>query len=272
VPSSQASPSTIATVSNLAKRMGKVGVIAQNCPGYIGNRMASCYQTEAYFLAEEGVLPHHLDRILKDFGFLMGLFETCDLAGNDLAHLSAKTLRARSSSAQQRRSKIDLIIYRKGRYGVKTGKGWYQYPRGPLRPVVDPEVEQILLHYSKKKRVQRRDIPQEEILERCLYSLINEGFRLLEEGVARSPSDIDVVWVYGFGWPLYRGGPMFYADLLGVDQVLAAVDKYAKQHPDIQHWKAAPLLRKVASMGISLADYWKTKPEQSSHNEHKSNL
>ena len=142
---------------------------------------------------------------------------------------------------------------------------------------MDPYVEKMINNYSKKKGTDRRDIRPEEIQERCIYSLINEGFKLLEEGIARCPSDIDVVWyvallpfasseanifliekrVHGFGWPLYKGGPMFYADLLGLDQIVKQMDKYAQQLPNVPHWKASALLRKIAGMNVSLAEYWK---------------
>jgi len=209
------SAETIATVMALSKRLGKVGVLVGVCDGFVGNRMYHRYTHQAGLLLEEGALPEQVDRVIRYFGFKMGPFAVGDLAGLDVGW-RIRQERAKLNPADGPTSPIADRLCEQGRFGQKTGAGWYKYEEGSRAPISDPVVEAIILGLSEERGITRRDIGDEEILERCLNALIDEGKKILEEGIALRPGDIDVIWVFGYGFPPDRGGPMYYADQAGL--------------------------------------------------------
>jgi len=241
------SSEVLATVMKLAKTIKKTGVVSGVCDGFIGNRMLEEYLRQAYFLVEEGASPQQVDKALQNWGLAMGPFAMMDMAGQDIGWHVRKRRRAEDPERQIYPAWIDRIC-ELGRFGQKTGKGVYKYEAGSRAPVPDPEIEQLIASYSKEIGVQRRSVGDPEIVERCMYALVNEGAKILEEGIALRASDIDVVYLTGYGFPLYRGGPMFYADTVGLRNVLAAMAKYG-QGRNGQYWKPAALLVRLASEG-----------------------
>jgi 3-hydroxyacyl-CoA dehydrogenase len=245
-------PETIATAAELGRRMGKVWVLAGNCDGFIGNRMLAGYGREAQFLLEEGATPQQVDRVIYDFGFPMGPFAMGDLAGLDVGWRIRKEREPRRPK-HLRHSPVADWLCERGRFGQKTGAGWYRYEAGSRTPVPDPEVEALIVESARQQGITRRAIGDEEILERCLYPLVNEGARILEEGIALRASDIDVVYLHGYGFPRYRGGPMFWADSIGLRKVCEGVLAFHRAHGE--HWTPAPLLRRLAEQGKSFRDF-----------------
>lgn len=234
-------PEVLATAMAFARRIGKVGVVAGVCDGFIGNRMFEELLRQAYFLLEEGALPQQVDRAMEAFGFAMGPFRVMDLAGQDIGW----SIRKRRAVEQPDRpySRIPDKVCELGRFGQKTGAGFYRYPDG-RQAVVDPEIDALVEAHSAEIGLQRRTIDDEEIVARCLYALANEGARILEEGIAWRPVDIDVVWTAGYGFPASRGGPMFHADQAGLDSLLASVERFAAGHQGWA-WRPAPLLERL---------------------------
>ena len=231
----------IATSMQIAKKIGKVATLVGVCPGFVGNRILSQRQREAQKLILEGAMPWDIDRVLYDFGFPMGPFAMSDLAGLDIGWSKEAT----SSST------IREILCEMDRRGQKTGAGFYDYDEN-RNAVPSPVVEQIILDFAAKKGINRRAISDEEILERCVYPMINEGAKILEEGMAIRASDIDIVWLNGYGWPLYRGGPMFYGDLMGLPKVLEKMKTFQAQMGD--DFKPAALLEKLVAEGKGFKD------------------
>jgi 3-hydroxyacyl-CoA dehydrogenase len=227
-------------------------VLARVYDGFIGNAMLRHYGREAHFLLEEGALPQQVDNALTDFGYAMGMFGVHDLAGNDVGYRMRKAAQA-SRPNDRRYSDIITILCDMGRLGQKTGKGWYRYEPGSRTPIPDPEVEALIIAESKKKGIERRQISNEEIVKRCVYGPINEGAVLLEKGIALRPSDIDIVYVTGYGFPSWRGGPMFYADTVGLAGVLDDIKRFHER--DGFYWKPAPLLEQLVRERKSFADY-----------------
>jgi 3-hydroxyacyl-CoA dehydrogenase len=224
----------IATVMQLARKIGKIGVLVGVCHGFVGNRMLAQRQREAQKLILEGAMPWDVDRVIYDFGLPMGPFAMSDLAGLDIGW----------SKETSKSSTIREILCEMDRRGQKTGAGFYDYDeQRNAKP--SPVVEKIILDFAAKKGINRRTISDEEILERCIYPMINEGAKILEEGKAQRASDIDIVWINGYGWPVYRGGPMFYADLVGPEKVLAKLKEFEATMGD--DFKPAPLLESVAA-------------------------
>jgi len=240
------SKDVLATALKLSKAIKKVGVVAGVCDGFIGNRMLHGYFREAGFLLEEGALPQQVDKVIEDFGFAMGPFRVGDLAGLDVGWYIRKR-QAATRPAHLRYSKVADQVCELGRFGQKTGAGWYRYEAGNRNPIPDPIVEDLIVKASKEAGIKRRQITNQEILERCIYALVNEGAEILEEGIALRASDIDVVYVHGYGFPRYRGGPMFYADMVGLDKVLESVKRFHAAHGE--YWKPAPLLERLATEG-----------------------
>ena len=224
----------IATVMQLARKIGKIGVLVGVCHGFVGNRMLTQRQREAQKLILEGAMPWDVDRVIYDFGLPMGPFAMSDLAGLDIGW----------SKETSKSSTIREILCEMDRRGQKTGAGFYDYDeQRNAKP--SPVVEKIILDFAAKKEFNRRSISNEEILERCIYPMINEGAKIIEEGKAQRASDIDIVWINGYGWPVYRGGPMFYADLVGPGKVLAKLKEFeATMGPD---FTPAPLLESLAA-------------------------
>jgi 3-hydroxyacyl-CoA dehydrogenase len=232
----------VATAMQMAKTIGKVGVLVGVCHGFVGNRMLEARQREASKLILEGAMPWDVDRVLFDFGMPMGPFAMGDLAGLDLGWV-----KERSTGAT-----IRELLCEAGRWGQKTGAGFYDYDAA-RKATPSPVVEHLILGLSASQGIERRPIGDQEILERCLYPMINEGAKILEEGIASRASDIDVVWINGYGWPAYRGGPMFYADAVGATTVLARLQAYQAKFGD--HFRPAALLEAVAASGGRLGDF-----------------
>ncbi len=247
----QTSDKTIASTMTLAKKLGKVGVLVGVCDGFVGNRMLHAYTRQANFLLEEGALPHEVDKAIFDFGFPMGPFAMGDLAGLDVGWLIRKA-RAKEKPNNLRYSPIADRICEKGRFGQKTSAGWYRYEEGSRTPIPDPEIEQLIIGVSEELGFERRAIGEQEIIERCIYTMINEGAKILAEGIAQRPGDIDTVWLYGYGFPRQRGGPMFYADTVGLKQVYDVMRALHDEHGD---WlEPAPLLKELAEAGKGFGD------------------
>ena len=224
----------IATVMQLARKIGKIGVVVGVCHGFVGNRMLAQRQREAQKLILEGAMPWDVDRVIYDFGLPMGPFAMSDLAGLDIGW----------SKETSKSSTIREILCEMGRRGQKTGAGFYDYDeKRNAKP--SAVVEKIILDFAAKKGINRRTIPDDEILQRCIYPMINEGAKILAEAKAQRASDIDIVWINGYGWPVYRGGPMFYADLIGANKVLAKLKEFEATMGE--DFKPAPLLEKVVA-------------------------
>ena len=242
------SPEVLATALGLSKTMGKVGIVVGVCDSFAANRSLYAYTRQAGFLIEEGALPEQVDRVIYDFGFPMGPFAVGDLAGIDVGY----KIRQHRPEPEGRYSAIADKLYLMGRYGQKTGKGWFRYEDGRT-PIPDPEVTGLILQESKALGIERREISDEEILQRCLYPMINEGARILQEGIVERASDFDLIWLYGYGFPRYRGGPMFWADLLGVDHVYEVMKEFHEVHHD---WlEPAPLLERLAKEGGTFGEW-----------------
>ena len=245
----ETSAETLATTVKLAKTMGKVGVVVGVCPGFVGNRMLSGYFREANLLILEGALPQQIDAVIYGFGFNMGPFAVGDLAGLDIGWSSRKD---RGVSNTELQGRIPDALCEAGRFGQKTGAGWYRYEEGNRAPIPDPEVEALIEKTSAELGITRRAIDDDEILARCLYPLINIGANILEEGMAARSSDIDVIWLNGYGFPAYRGGPMFYADQVGLTHVHDTICRFHDAHGAA--WEPAPLLTRLAREGKGFGD------------------
>src|SRR5262249_21708105 len=236
----QSSARVIATSMALAKKLGKVGVLAGNCFGFIGNRMLMPYLRQAELLVEEGAAPEQVDGALEEFGMAMGPLAMIDLAGIDVGW------RIRKEHGHERRP-IEDALYEMGRYGQKTGAGWYRYDENRRR-APDPEVTALIERIAPGPR---RTIGAQEIVERTIYALVNEGARLLEEGIALRAVDIDIIYLTGYGFPVYRGGPMWYADTVGLKKVYDRIREFEAIHG--RQWTPAPLLQRLADQGGTFA-------------------
>lgn len=240
----------LATVMELSKKLKKTGVVSGVCDGFIGNRMIDPYMRQAMFMLEEGALPQQVDFALEQWGMAMGPFRMADLAGNDVSWYIRK--RRYVEKPQMKFSRIADRICELGRFGQKTGAGWYRYQAGKRDAIPDPAVEELIAAYRKEIGVASRKISGEEIVERCIFALVNEGAKILEEGIAIRASDIDVVYLTGYGFPRFRGGPMFYADTIGLYDVVRSMNRFAANpHGDPGFWKPAPLLARLAAEGKS---------------------
>ena len=242
----QTAKDVLATVMALAKKIKKTGVVSGVCDGFIGNRMVEQYIRQAGFLLEEGCLPAQVDKAIEKFGFAMGPFRMSDLAGNDIGWYIRKRRYVEKPDVTY--SKVADLLCEKGRFGQKTSAGWYDYKAGDRKAYPSDEVNQMIVQHSADIGVTRRKVSDQEIIERLVYALVNEAALILEEGIAMRASDIDMVYLTGYGFPLFRGGPMCYADTVGLPNVLRAIRKYSKgHHPEA--WKPAPLLEKLAAEG-----------------------
>ena len=232
----------IATSMSVAKKIGKIPALVGVCKGFVGNRMLAMRRIEADAMSLEGATPAQIDDVLYDYGFPMGPFAMSDLAGLDIGW---KAETSTSSSVRE-------LMNESGRKGQKNGRGYYTYDPKTRAKTPDPEVEQMIADFGAEQGHEQRTFTEEEILERCLLPMVNEGAKILEEGIAIRPSDIDVIWINGYGWPVYTGGPMFWADTLGLDTVVAKIKKYGETL-DGDHWKLSPLLEKLAAEGKTFA-------------------
>ena len=239
----------IATSLKLAKRLGKVGVVVGNCFGFVANRMLAYYMREAYLLLEEGASVEQIDRVLTEFGLPVGPFGMQDIAGIDVGARIRMYLKSIGKTrAEGPQSAIPDRLFEMGRYGQKTGAGWYKYDApGSRNRTPDPLIEQLADEEAAKRGMFRGPIADEEIVARITTALANEGARVLEDGFATRAGDIDIVYVYGFGFPRYRGGPMFYADTIGLPTVLARVKEYRARFGD--YWEVAPMLERLVAEG-----------------------
>jgi 3-hydroxyacyl-CoA dehydrogenase len=238
----------LATVMGLSKKIKKTGVVSGVCDGFIGNRMVEQYLRQALYLLEEGALPQQVDGALEKWGMAMGPFRMSDLAGNDVGWYIRK--RRYVEKPDVKYSRVADKICELGRFGQKTGAGWYRYEAGRRDAIPDPAVEEIIVGYSKELGVTRRKISAEEIVDRCILALVNEGARIVEEGIALRASDVDLVYLAGYGFPPFRGGPMFHADEVGLYQVVRTMNRFAANpHGDPAFWKPAPLLARLAAEG-----------------------
>ena len=236
------SKEVIATSMQIAKKIGKIAALVGVCPGFVGNRILAQRQREAQKLILEGAMPWDVDRVLYDFGLPMGPFAMSDLAGLDIGW----------SKEKSKGETIRDVLCEMDRRGQKTGAGYYDYDENRnAKP--SPVVEKIILDFAAKKGINRRAISDDEILERCIYPMINEGAKILEEGKAIRSSDIDIVWINGYGFPVYRGGPMFYGDTVGADKVLAKMKEFQAQMGD--DFKPAKLLEKIVAEGKKFSDF-----------------
>jgi 3-hydroxyacyl-CoA dehydrogenase len=235
----------IATCMQLSKKLGKVGVLVGNCRGFVGNRMFGPYRREAQFLVEEGASIEAVDKALYDFGMAMGPMATGDLAGLDVGWRIRKEYRHLEKPGVRQPFAEDRLC-ELGRFGQKTGAGWYKYDEN-RRAVPDPEVDELVRTWARDAGIPQRKISSEEIVDRCIYALVNEGARILEEGIARRALDIDIIYLNGYGFPAYRGGPMWYADTVGLDKVYRRISDFHQQHGEL--WEPASALKRLAEEG-----------------------
>jgi 3-hydroxyacyl-CoA dehydrogenase len=249
------SPSVIATSMALARTLGKVGVLVGNCRGFVGNRMFAIYQREAQFLLEEGASVQQVDQALVDFGMAMGPLAVGDLAGLDVSWRIRKEYK-HLTPAGERQPLVADILCEGGHYGQKTGSGWYRYA-ADRSASPDPEVEKLIEKTAQEAGISRRQIGPQEIVERTVYGLINEGAKILAEGFALRAVDIDIIYINGYGFPAYRGGPMWYGDTVGLDKVLTRIRALEKQHGAI--WTPSALLVKLVEQGKKFADFDRDK-------------
>ncbi|WP_375170385.1 3-hydroxyacyl-CoA dehydrogenase NAD-binding domain-containing protein [Marinobacter sp.] len=247
---SQTSDEVKATVMAVAKKIKKVGVLVGNCYGFVGNRMLHKRGAEAMALVNEGATPQQVDKVLTDLGYPMGQFAMSDLAGIDVGYRIRQE--RRNSGEDVPLSWLDKLA-EQDRLGQKTMAGVYRYEEGSRKPIPDPAVDAIIEEFRKEQGITPRQITDQEILERCMFVMINEGAKILEEGIADRSLDIDIVWIYGYGFPAYRGGPMFWADQIGLDTILNAVEKYYDELGGDQ-WQPSALLKKLVADGRSFGD------------------
>jgi 3-hydroxyacyl-CoA dehydrogenase len=245
------SKEVIATCMQLSKKLSKVAVLVGNCMGFVGNRMFGPYRREAQFLVEEGASVEAVDNALYEFGMAMGPLATGDLAGLDVGWRIRKEYRHLQKPGMRQPFAEDRLC-ELGRYGQKTGAGWYKYDE-QRRPASDPEVAHLIAGWVSEVGIPQRQISAEEIVNRCLFALVNEGARILEEGFALRAVDIDIIYLSGYGFPAHRGGPMWYADTVGLKTVYARISEFHKQHGEI--WAPAPLLKQLAEQGKTFSEF-----------------
>ncbi len=241
----------IATCMQLSKKLGKIGVLVGNCRGFVGNRMFGPYRREAQFLVEEGAEVEAVDQALVEFGNAMGPLATGDLAGLDVGWRIRKEYRHLEKPGIRQPFAEDRLC-EMGWYGQKTVRGWYRYDEN-RRASADPEVTELVRKWSADAGVPQRQISSAEIVDRCIYALVNEGARILEEGYALRAVDIDIIYINGYGFPAYRGGPMWHADTVGLPKVYQRICEFHRQHGEI--WEPAPLLQRLAEAGKTFADF-----------------
>jgi 3-hydroxyacyl-CoA dehydrogenase len=237
----------LVTALKVAERIRKTGVVAKVSYGFIGNRMMDPYGREAEHCLLEGAAPEEVDGALEEFGMAMGILAVYDLAGTDIGHLT-RIERKHLLPDDPTFYRCSAILNEHGWLGQKTGRGFYRYDAG--KRIADPEVVELLWTEGRRLNVAQRHPGKQEIVERCLYAMINEGARLLEEGIAYRASDVDVVYAAGYGFPRYRGGPMFYADTVGLDTICRRILEF-RATLDARYWEPAPLLQRLASEGSS---------------------
>ncbi|MGC2696136.1 MAG: 3-hydroxyacyl-CoA dehydrogenase NAD-binding domain-containing protein [Candidatus Angelobacter sp.] len=245
------SKEVIATCMQLSKKLGKIGVLVGNCRGFVGNRMFGPYRREAQFLIEEGATVEAVDRALYEFGMAMGPLAVGDLAGLDVGWRIRKEFKHTEKPGIRQPLAEDRLC-EMGRYGQKTGAGWYKYDEN-RRAIPDPTVEENVRKWAAEAGINQHSVSNEEIVDRLIYALVNEGARILEEGYALRAVDIDIIYLNGYGFPAHRGGPMWYADTVGLKKVYDRISEFHKQHGEL--WEPAPLLKRLAEQGKTFADF-----------------
>jgi 3-hydroxyacyl-CoA dehydrogenase len=245
------SGATLATAVAFARRLGKIPVVVGNCPGFVGNRMMFPYMYEAQFMVEEGAAPEQVDHTLTTFGMAMGIFAVDDMAGLDVAWRVRQEL-GHFREPGVRRPLVQDKLVALGRLGQKTGRGWYQY-RADRKPIADAEVVALIRTSAAEAGVPQRGFTPDDILDRAIYALINEGARVIEEGFAPSAAAIDVIYVNGYGFPAWRGGPMFFADRTGLATVLERIRGFHREFGE--RWAPAPLLIALAEAGRTFREF-----------------
>jgi 3-hydroxyacyl-CoA dehydrogenase len=251
------SPQALATTQALTRRIGKIGVTVGNCFGFVGNRMLYAYGREKELLLLEGATPEQVDGVLQDFGMAMGPNAVGDLAGLDIGFQARRAWSGCPDDPHFYR--VSDALAELGRFGQKSGRGFYRYDGPGGQRVSDPEVHALIRAEAGRLGVKQRRVPDEEIVDRCILALVNEGARILEEGIAGSPSDIDVIWCNGYGFPRHRGGPMFHADTIGLTTVLESIRNIAKRAGE-RYWQPAPLIAALAGQQSSFAAWQAARP------------
>jgi 3-hydroxyacyl-CoA dehydrogenase len=247
-------PDVLATAMSVAKKLGKVAVVSGVCDGFIGNRMVARYGEAAHDLLLAGALPQQIDAALQNFGMVMGPFRMSDLAGLDIGWAVRK--RRAAEFPDRDWSNVADVLCAAGRFGQKTGAGWYRYEAASRNAIPDPEVSAIIENYRAQKGLTPRTVSDQEIVERCIYALVNEGARIVAEGIAQRSSDVDIVYLNGYGFPAYRGGPMFYADNAGLIEVARVLERIAASAgADREFWTPAPLLARLAQEGKTFSEF-----------------
>jgi 3-hydroxyacyl-CoA dehydrogenase len=246
------SKQVVATCMRLAKDISKVGVLVGVCYGFVGNRMLHAYGREAQLLIQEGASPQQVDGVLTGLGMAMGPCATGDLAGLDVGWRIRKG-QPRPAPGERYSGAVGDRLAEMGRFGQKTNAGFYRYEPGSRTPLPDPAVDAIIAEVSKELGIERRQVSDEEVLERCMYAMVNEGAKILDEGIALRAADVDTVWINGYGFPAHRGGPMFYADTVGLPKILARIQEFEKVHA--KAWRPSPLLVKLAQSGGTFASF-----------------
>ena len=246
----ESSKRTIASMVKLAKAIGKVGVVCGNCDGFVANRSRGPFSAEMNILVEQGAMAQQVDKVMVDFGYPMGPFAVADLAGGDIGYAGRK--RRAEADPNYRKLPIADRLVEEGRYGQKTGAGWYRYEPGDRTPRPDPEAERIIAEVRRELGVNQRDFSDEQVLHRMLFASVNEACKILGEGIAARASDVDVMWLYGFGFPRYRGGLMYWADQIGVTAIYDQICRWEAEMGE--RWKPAELLKQLADSGKSFSD------------------
>lgn len=265
---SRSSPKAVAMAMSLGKKIGKVCVAVGNCPGFVGNRMLKLYVDQSLYLLEEGATPEQVDQALEEFGFAMGIFKVSDLSGLDVGWRVRKASGLTGPDVDpvkpprwrlgRRYCPLPDMLCQQGHFGQKTGRGWYLYDSPEYKEAKpDPELLNFLEDYRLKYGIIPQRISSQEVIERCVFSLANEGFRILEDGIAAGPEDIDVIYLFGYGWPRHRGGPMFYAAQVGLTVVLKKLEHYHRAHPDVPSLEPSCLLRRLVAEGSPPIQQWK---------------
>jgi 3-hydroxyacyl-CoA dehydrogenase len=244
------SPQTLATAVAFAKTLKKIGVVVGNSRGFVGNRMMFPYMREAQFLVEEGALPEQVDKVLTDFGMAMGIFAVDDLGGIDLLYRVRQEYKHLDKPGV-RKPVVHDRMYEAGRWGQKRSAGWYKYD-DKMKPSPDPIVRELVEKTSTELGFTRRAIGSEEIIERCFYAMVNEGAKILDEGHAFRAADIDVIYTTGYGFPTWRGGPMWFGDAVGLKKVYGLICEFESQFGS-DLWAPAPLLKRLAESGSTFA-------------------
>jgi 3-hydroxyacyl-CoA dehydrogenase len=249
----KSSPETIATAMGIGRKAGKISVLVGNCDGFVGNRMLHGYTGEAAYLLEEGAQPYQVDKAVYDFGLPMGPFQMGDMAGLDVGWRIRKAKLASWPANVPYVGTIGDRICEMDRFGQKTMGGYYDYKEGDRTALRSQEIEDLIVKVSQEKGIERRDISEDELLKRCMYPLVNIGAQILDEGMAMRASDIDIIYLNGYGFPVYRGGPMYWADQIGLANIVADMRRYQERLGD--RWAPAPLLVRLAEEGKTFADH-----------------